>query len=274
MSVIRRYNYTGRHKISRHWINIEIYRPQGKNLEVDFSLDIKALREKFDDIPGDALVLLEPYYKTEAWERIACGTVESHQPLLKRALENHFWEDQVNFNVKVVSTDDGPARILAWNQRMKVEEADESGRKQRSLLAVVPKTDMGHRFWKLDFEGDYPELHVNANYDLGGTSPKEIVRSDTAFHAYAYPMIVEQVLRTILIEKADEYDLEADETGWITFASVKLQAGSPPEYDPTRAGDLDELLRWIDDVVNRFCDYQDLKPLFEAHWVETNSNDD
>jgi len=180
----------------------------------------------------------------------------------------------VNFNVKVVSTDDGPSRILAWNQRMKVEEADETGKKQRSLLAVVPKTGMGHRFWKLDFDGDYPELHVNAEFDLEGMSPKEIVRSDSAFHAFAYPIIVEQVLRILIIDRADDFDLEEDETGWIAFASEKLQAGRPPEYDSDDKEVPEEVLSWIDDVVKRFCDYQDLRPLFEAHWADTNSNDD
>jgi hypothetical protein len=271
MSVIRRYNYTGRHKIPRQWIRIEIFRQKGKNLEVDFSLDIEAMREKFPDIPGDALILLEPYYKTEAWDRIACGTVDNHQPLLKRVLENRFWEDQVNFNVKIVSTDEGPARILAWNQRMKVEEADETGKKQRSLLAVVPKTDMGPRFWKLDFEGDYPELHVNADYNLEGASPKEIVRSDPGFHTFAYPLIVEQVLRTIIIDKADTYDQEADETGWITFASEKLQAGRPPEYEPSENEIPEEVIVWINDVVSRFCNYHDLKPLFESYWASNQS---
>lgn len=274
MSVTRRFNYTGRHKISREFINLEVFRPEKQQMQVDFSLEMEALREKFPNLPGNALILLEPYYKTEAWERIPCGTVDSPEPLLKHSLANHFWEDSVNFNVKIVSVDDGPSRILAWNQSMKAEEADETGKKHRSLLPVVPNPNMGGRFWKLDLDGDQPELHFNPEYNLDGTSPKQIILADPGFRAFAYPCIVEEILRDIVITKADSYDFEEDPTGWIAFAADRLQAGKPPEYNTDESEVPDEVTGWIADVVDRFCQYQDLKPVFESHWSHTNSSDE
>ena len=273
MSLIRRFNYTGRHKIPRNWINLELRRLKGSNIEVNFSIEMEAIKEKFPDLPGNSLILLEPYYKSESWTRIPCGTVDEPQFLSWHQLENHLWEDSLNFNVKIVSADEGPAKILAWNQGMRAEEADENGQKHRSLIDVVPRTDLGKRFWKLEWNGDYPELHVNAEFDLDGTHVKEIIRTDRGCHTVVYPLIVEQVLYGLLVERADTYDLGDDSTGWIEFASERLNAGPPPDVTIEDVVP-DELKSWIADAVERFCQFQDLKSTFENHWIASVQNND
>ncbi|MDF1754848.1 MAG: hypothetical protein P1U89_18825 [Verrucomicrobiales bacterium] len=250
-----------------------IHRVPEKGALVEFSLALDVVKEQFVDLPEDALILLEAYRTSEAWERIYCGTVGSPLFPQKKLLEQFEWEDPILFRVKIVSSGEGPTKILAWNTQVKADDVDVSGNKNRSLLPIVSSKELGDRFWKLAWMDDVPELHVNALYE-GSRPPKQIVLSDPGFHAFVYPQIVESVFEGLLITRRDEYDRDEDPCGWLQFAEKVLKVDAPPDPDNDRDNYEDHAKQWIDYAVDKFCSYRDIQHTFETHDLTHFGNND
>ena len=74
--MIRRFNFTGRKRISRTRLNIFLYATPDANLAFDAGLDMENL-----SLPFDAKLYIEAYRRTYL-RRFSCGTVA--QPRLPR----------------------------------------------------------------------------------------------------------------------------------------------------------------------------------------------
>lgn len=271
--MIRRFNFTGRHRIGRELIELVAHRVPNQNIEIDFSLKMEEIQGRFPEIPGDGLILMEAYRGSEAWERVHCGTVENPNFPQRYELEMFGWEDAVLFRVKIVSSGEGPSKILAWNTQLKAEDSDAVGNRSRCLLPVEPRDDMGDRFWNLAWNEDVPVLQVNSRYGEPG-SAKHIVQNDISFQTFVFPKIIEDIYHELLIRRCDEYDREEDASGWMLFARSVLKLREAPLLEEDSEASEGEINDWIDQAVEAFCRFRKTKLNFEAFDLNRNENDE
>jgi len=240
--MIKRCNYTNRHKIKRKHTNITI---QQNGDEATFRADLSLKDYPF---PSDSRVFVEAY-RQASWQRFDFGTMQRIHNPDKTMLTGFASTDGVRFRVKVVEPSSngstGPiARILGIAEKISPDESGESNAK--SLLSLV-KGDSHDEVWQLVFsEVDYPVLRISSYL----VPDKNALAADPAFATLVLPSVFRCVLtRIILIEGQLDMD---DENNWMTQwlqLAVNLRGveGPPPNEDYGNQED------WIDEAVAAFC---------------------
>jgi hypothetical protein len=200
--MIRRFNFTGRKRISRTRLNIFLYATPDASLAFDAGLDMENL-----SLPFDAKIYIEAYRRTYL-RRFACGTVA--QPRLPRgqSLEGLDSGAHVMFRVKIV---DGKGRIIAVADRVIARRSEDEDASKQCLLPVE-FADLGHSIWRLDLDSEWPSLLLNNRID----NIREIARADESFQALVYPEVVRQILHHIVIEE-DHTDPDTDPDDWMNL---------------------------------------------------------
>lgn len=247
--MIRKFNYTDRHKIKRADIRISI-RSTGCDhiLEADIAID--AYR---DDLPVEGQVYVEAYHRTK-FNRFHFGTVGQIIPPDDRRLAAFSAADleDILFRVKVVDESDTHGCILAVAEGVRAISDDERNANRLSLLGV-DEADLGNRIWELDLEApDIPWLKVNSRLP----DVHRLLRADEMFFCSVYPEIIRQVLNHILFISGEDYtsfspDSEENidwQYRWLCFGK-KLSN----EKCPRRGQDETELRDWIESCVDGFC---------------------
>jgi hypothetical protein len=240
--VIRRFNYTGRRKITRSRVQIVVHDDPGQRT-FDAHLKLTGL-----DLPPEAAVFVEAYHRA-AYRRWDFGTVVHLTPPPDRTLDGIPTASPL-FRVKVVQRHEETGRILAAAERIVPVRADQADQERQSLLPVEYQ-DLGERIWALDLDGDWPRLILNQRYE----GLRDLARSGPEFLALVYPEVLRAVLARILEDPDLDPDGEDDDwpTLWVRFVTGELGCGPPPgsslegearEPDPTG---------WIDEAVTRFC---------------------
>lgn len=238
--MIRKFNYTGRKRIPRSRVAIEI---MGKNGPTSFeaSIDLTGL-----NLPKSADVFVEAYRRS-FFKRFYFGTVSRLRPPTDRSLADLDPRALAMFRVKVVEAA-GKGRILAVADKIIPRRAEDEPANKICLLPV-DFVDLGQSIWRLDVEGDWPSLQLNIQID----NIREIARSDTHFLSLVYPEVVRQILHKIVVEE-DHTDPETDPedwmSQWLTFTRLLGVKQLPPSGDSEPI--LQEKLKWIDDAVEAF----------------------
>jgi hypothetical protein len=240
--MIRKFNYTGRKRIARSRVSVEII--SGKNGVVSFeaSIDLTGL-----NLPKSARVFVEAYRRSY-FKRFSYGTVSRLKPAADRSLGDLDPRALAMFRIKVVEAG-GRGRILAVADKL-IPRREEDEPANKVCLLPVDFADLGQSIWRLDLEGEWPSLQLNAQID----DIREIARSDAHFLSLVYPEVVRQVFHKIVVEE-DHTDTETDPddwmSQWLTFARVLGVKQLPPsgESEPI----LQDKLKWIDDTVEAFC---------------------
>ena len=248
--MIRRFNYTGRKKIPRSKVPIRLVQTADGLLAFDASFLLDGL-----SLPANGRISIEAY-RRNYFRRFSCGTIQNPRPVRTCVLEGLDPRALVLFRAKV---SDPKGRLLAVADRIIPQRPEEETSDRLSLLPV-DFVDLGKSVWRLDLASDWPSLQLNSRID----NIREIARSDPSFLSLVYPEVVRQILCKIIVEE-NHTDPETDPddwmSRWLNFGAGLLKKKAwPPAGDtePLRQ----EKLRWIDDVVEAFCESHQLLEKF------------
>jgi hypothetical protein len=237
--MIRKYNYTGRQKISRDRIKILQKEKLGiKSFEVDLSINDLGL-------PDYAKVYIEPYFKSSSM-RFDLGTVARFNRPDNTELIGIPITDKVLYRIKIVDESQKNGLILGYADEIEATVGSHNG--GRKPLLTVDFNDLGNRIWKLEFRDEGPVLSVNWEGKI--EKIREIVSKDKMFLSLVYPEVIRQI--AVEISKNEEFDFDEDSTVWqslwLRFFSQSLGITYIPSKDDPK-----DLIDWADNVSNAFC---------------------
>lgn len=237
--MIRRFNFTGRRRITRDRISITLTVKNGRAENFKATLDM-------EDLDGpefeNARVLVDACHRIDV-KRYDFGAVKN---LIHPNTDLDFLKDcGENLRFRVLVVDPSSRRILASAEKIRPMRVG-----GRPLLDVY-FVDLGQRAWKLEFVGDgAPRLLVNK------CIPKHFPTSQPEFITYILPAVLQQILSHIIF--VDEIgDIEEDDTDWrnewLDFAKLYSREEVPILDKEDEHFDEDEVESWIEDVVEDFC---------------------
>ncbi len=249
--MIKRVNFTGRRRIPRNRVDIEVYDGQPRTFDAKIDLDGISL------LPRAAVYLEAMCAGSNVIERFGFGEVGAIVPpkdprLLELEGENVF------FALKVVDSTERSGRILGIAEHIRPQRAGkQTAAGRRGILPVEPK-DLGQQLWKLEFTEHDVFLYVNK--DVPGLVDR--VRSDPLFYAAVYPEVVRQVLARAIRENAD---IEEDDDRWpILWLRFGKNLHPTREAPPSSDASEEDQEEWVDEVVDAFCESHTLRDKFAS----------
>lgn len=246
--MIRRFNYTGRHKVKREDAQFFLNVTNSGHNVFDAILKLDEY-----NLPPDAAVFVEAYRQT-LWMRFDFGTVASRKVPEDRRLTEFDSVEDVLFRVKVISSTAKKGQILAEADRIPLGKPEEQYDNRLPLLPVIPKELFG-LVSRVDFE-DRPRLEINV--EVGDW--KQLVR-EPAFMSMVLSFAIKEILTRILyIEKHNDTEDPDDwKSQWLRFASL-LPGMNKPSDDEEKYDD------WINNATEVFGRQYRLLDLFQSFW--------
>ncbi len=235
--MIRKFNYTGRKKIKRSHVGIDILRDNDGRRFFNLRLQLEEMA-----LPENAHVYVEAYHRT-AYQRFDCGTVGRRRIPTDRRLTSFSDKAVPLFRVKVVDRSGTHGKILAALDQIRPERVDELPAGGHSLL-FVEYEDLGHTIWVLDLDGNWPVLRLNSRAE----DISLVASSDNRFLALVYPEVLRRILTRVLIQD-DHSDPDCDDD-WPSLW-LKLACTLPGMTPPPPIGRNDQEA-WIDQAVETF----------------------
>jgi len=245
--MIRKFNYTGRKKIKRSNVRIDLLRDEEEMRYFNISLHLEDL-----NLLDNAHIYVEAYHRS-GYQRFDFGTVGQIVRPPDRRL-NRFSDKVIPlFRVKIVDRTSAHGRILAAVDKIRPESIDAAPAGSQSLL-YVEYDDLGHVIWQLDLDGDWPVLKLNHRIE----EISLIARSDNRFLPLVYPETLRQILTRILVE--DEHtDPDCDDDWpslWLKLACSLPGMALPPQSDKSAQKD------WIEKAVEAFSSNAKMLEIF------------
>lgn len=233
--MIRKYNYTGRKKLSEK-IKITEHAINGKKT-FDVLSDLKDL-----GLPDNAKIFIEPYFKS-SFVRFDFGTVARVQAPSDLNLNDLPTTDQLRYRIKIVDNEAQHGLILAFVD-IKGELTTDSSDGRQAILPV-DFIDLGKRIWTLEFRTDRPVLCVNSSI----TNIREKVKSDDVFFSLVFPEVIKRIARELVeAEGFWEDELNGWQSEWIKFFREELlQNHLPIPNDPESQDE------WSNDISEAFA---------------------
>ena len=243
----RKFNYTGRRKIKRSHVKIDIFQDSKSQRFFNISLQLTDM-----PLPATAHVYVEAYHRT-AYQRFDFGSVGKRKIPRDCRLSNFSNSSIPLFRVKVVDQSGTFGKILAAVDKIRPESIDKLPAGSQSLL-FVEYEDLGNNVWQLDLEGDWPVLKLNRKV----SDVSLIASSDNHFLPLVYPEVFRQILNRILIEdQHSDPDCDDDWPSlWLKLASTLPEMAPPPQLGKT------DQHAWIDKAVEAFCAKHKLLDMF------------
>jgi hypothetical protein len=231
--MIKRVNFTGRRRIARDHVKIEVFDGQPRTFSATIDLKDTHL------FPHAAVFLEAMCAGSNIIERFECGEVESLQPVQNRPLREIDGEN-VFFTLKVVDRTERFGRILGVAENIRPERAGkQTAAGRRGILPIEPR-DLGEEIWQLDFKEH--DVFLLVNKDVPGLVDR--ARSDPIFYATVYPEVVRRVL--------------------LRAFALNVETGLDRD---------DEHEDCIEDVVESFCEKHGMKSKYLATVVGANGGD-
>jgi len=252
--MIRKFNYTGRQKIKRSNVKIDVTRNSEGMRSFNISLHLDELT-----LPEKAHIYIEAYHRS-GYQRFDLGSVGEKRIPLDRRLKNLSNSAIPLFRVKVVDRSFTHGRILASVDKVRPQSVDNEPTDSQSLL-FVEFDDLGNLIWEVDLDGDWPTLRLN-------TKAEEIslvASSDNRFLSLVYPEVVKQILTRVLIH--DEHTDPDCDDDWPSLW-LKLASSLPGMDYPPQTGKGDQEL-WIENAVQAFGVSYNMLERFNKSFEET-----
>ena len=251
--MIRRLNSTGRKKLSRDIASISlVYDEKG---ELYFSGSV-VLDEA--DLPGDAQVYVEAYYRN-SYMRFPWGKVSELSSVKRKRFDlTDIQSEYVYFRVKVVDLDGDVGKLLAQADRIQPRLPAET-EKSRSSLLGVHFADLGDIIWDLDLDdvGVLPHLDVN---DFDDKYPiRDYVGHNASFVGLVFPEVLERIVRHIYDDPPESEDEDSWKYKWMAFVNRLPGITNVPDLD-SAVGPDDE---WYRNLRQQFSKKLNLKTHFE-----------
>ena len=232
---MKRFNYTGRMRILKTDVHVQLKHHEGHLPYFNIVVDI-------DDysLPAEASVVIEAHQGTR-WMRFDIGKVGLIKNTSKLELSDFDDIEHLRFRVKIIDGKTGKLLAVANGVHPFTDDKDVN-ENQTSILPVRSTDLVGDGVcWKLE----YNEVDVSLliEKELGGK--EQVVRSNI-FKFLILPSAMREILNCLT---SDEWDDEMDDTSdwktkWLVF--VKQLGGSVPEKG--RDADNSE---WVDGAVRR-----------------------
>jgi hypothetical protein len=240
--MIRRFNYTGRKRITLDRISIHVTR-------TDHILESFDAVIKLDDVglPDLAKVYIELYHRTDL-ARYDFGTVGNIVRPEDTGLSQLAHHEDLRFRVMVVDESGECGLILAMADKLRP-----SGILERRSILPVDFHDLGRQVWKVNYDGDEPVLLLNNRIP----SIHNLARMDPRFHLYVYPAVIRDIFtHMFLVDGLNDFDEPPLEwhKNWLNFAGRFLphDAWTQLQLQDDSFASAD-VLRWIDKLVEEFC---------------------
>ncbi|MCU0560569.1 MAG: hypothetical protein MUD16_10310 [Desulfobacterales bacterium] len=234
--MIRKINFTGRKKIRRTSVRVDILRDAEGRRFFNLQADLSDLR-----LPANARIYAEAYHRT-AYQRFDFGSISNRKSPADRRLSRFSAATTPLFRVKVVDRSSAHGRILAALDKIRPETVEREPAGSHALL-FVEYDDLGHAIWQLDLDGDWPVLKLNQHVDEIGL----VAGSDHRFFALVYPEVFRQVLTRVVVAE-DHTDPDCDDDWpslWLRLARQLPGMSDPPAFKEGRQ-------EWIDQAVEAF----------------------
>ena len=236
--MIRKFNYTGRKKIRRSDVSIDVLRDGEGQRFFNISLHLAEMA-----LPANARVYVEAYHRS-GYQRFDFGTAQTMKIPADRRLNGISESATPLFRVKVVDKTAAQGRILASVDKIRPASVDHQPADSRALL-FVEYDELGQRIWQLDLDGDWPVLKLNQDVEEIGL----IASSDNRFAALVYPEVFRQILtRIIILDEHTDPDCDDD---WPSLW-LKLACDLPGMTGPLPGPKADRQA-WIENAVEAFC---------------------
>lgn len=249
--MIKRVNFTGRRRIPRERVRIEV--DDGPPRRFSAAIDLNGI----DLLPNAAVVLEAMCAGSTVVERFKYGEV-GNLLLQDRRVLRELDGEKVFFTLKVVDRTERFGRILGIAERIRPERAGKPTAAGRQGILPIDAKDLGEEIWQLHF-GDH-EVCLLVNDKIVGLLDR--ARSDPLFYAAVYPEVVRRVLAKAL-DEGGEIDEEDDgwPIMWQRFGKSLHPMRQNPPTGPDREDERDE---WIEEVVKAFCGTHCLKSKYAA----------
>ena len=237
--MIRKYNYTGRQKISQERILIK-QDSAGDVISFEANLKIHDL-----GLPDYAKVYIEPYFKS-SFMRFDFGNVARIQSPVNTQLIDIPITERVLYRLKIVDESNEKGLILGFADEIIAKSNINDGNK--SPLLPVDFNELNNRIWKLDFRNEGPVLCVNWHGRIDKIG--EIVLKDKKFFSLVYPEVIRQIAFTI----ASDEDFDFNDSGnswqykWIKYFKASLGIMHIPISKEGK-----DVVEWSDEVSDSFC---------------------
>lgn len=237
--MIKHVNFTGRRRISRSHVSIEVF--DGEPRSFDASIDLTGF-----ETSDDAAVVLEATCAgSSVVSRFEWGTAANLSPPDNRTLTELSGRN-VFFTLKVIDRSEQVGRILGFAENIRPIKGGAKTETGRRGILPVEQVDLGDEVWRLEFRSEDVFLLVNERIpDLA-----DRVRFDPSTYALIYPSIIREVLGRAIEEDIDpEDDDESWAALWMKFAGRLIPEHSSPPV--AEAAEVQQ--EWIDEVVTAFC---------------------
>lgn len=141
----RKINSTGRKLVSGPQFSARQVGVRPLRAKVDIHLDGLSL-------PGDARIILEPYYKSVS-KRIDCGSVAAPEIPESVDLSELDLGGNILFRLKIIDAADA-GKLLAASKKTSLKGEDEDDSPDRKPLLRVRRQNIGDRVWKIEVNDD------------------------------------------------------------------------------------------------------------------------
>lgn len=248
VSIQRRLNSTGRKRITRDHISIELRPPLDAfsfpSATAEINLTGLGLEPK-------ARVVLEAYFRSSNM-RFRCGTVEALLVPSPMVLTDIDRGGAIRFRLLVIASDDS-GRILASAEGIKPSQGSHSP--DRQPLLGVRETDIGEELWRVDLdERNGPLLVINSR--IPGLATR--LRTELLVQGLILPHALREVLRNIPPEGEEEEDNDWGDN-WRKFL-VELDVPIEPD-DPN---DEESRETWVQEAIDRFTELRRFAELLRS----------
>ena len=240
----RKLNYTGREKIKRE--NVSIHLSRQNDTLVAFEITRLDLGEM--NLPPDAIVYVEAYYRTEL-KRFELGTVSTIRCPFSCDLKGMAYTQNLKFRILVVEPS-GERKILAHADRIAPEEPAE-----RKSILPVEFCDLGYEIWRVSYEGEEgsPILLINSRIP----NIQNIAKQDPHFMMFVYPAVMREILtHMVFVDGVDSCEWHDDWLGFVSLFRVPRPATLNKEDSNFEE---ENALKWINECVTTFCNTYSVK---------------
>ena len=252
--MIKRVNSTGRKRIPKNLVSIEVFDGEPRTF-VAF-LDMASM-----GFQNEAEVVIEATCAGSSLvKRFDFGTTNDICIPPDRKLSELTGENII-FGVKVIDRTERFGRILGICENVRPVSSGKQTASGRQGILPVEQVSLGDELWKLDFKEQ--DVFLLVNKDIPELRDQV---QNPFFCTIVYPEIIRRVLDRAIEENVDVDDKDDDRWSvlWLRFGrNLHSTQMIPPSKDDSREV-RDE---WIDEVVIEFCREHSLKQRYQSTQV-------
>lgn len=253
VSIQRRLNSTGRKRITRDHVSIELSSPLDTFSfpSATAVIDLAGL-----NLEPNARVVLEAYFRSSSM-RFRCGTVDKLAVPKPMVLTDIDRGGAIRFRLLVIAPDES-GRILASAEGLK--PLQKSDTPDREPLLGLRETDIGEELWRVDLDDrNGPLLVINSRVPSLATQ----LRTQSLIQGLILPHALREVLRNLPPEgeEDDDHDWGGN---WRKFLA-ELEVSVEPE-DPN---DDEAREEWVQEAIERFTSLKRFAEVLRSEGTST-----